>query len=99
MLRQQPVYQFPVPDVPPHEDVIWVAGDGGQGPRVPGVGQGVQVDDPEPPDGLEDEVPPDKPGAAGDEHGTFVVVQNSSFQLVSTSASQLVSFIADWPTG
>src|SRR5690606_37197225 len=68
VLGQQARHQGPVADVPVHEDVVGVALQRGQGVEVAGIGQRIEVDDPDTPrHRLEYEIAADETGAAGDE--------------------------------
>ena len=80
VLGEQAVHQLPVPDPPPHEDVVRILRDRREGLGIARVGKGVQVDHPELAGGhrIEDEVAPDKAGAAGDEDGRFLLPLQSA---------------------
>ena len=75
ILGEQTVHQFPVPDPPLHEDVVWIIRNRGQCVWVAGVGQGVEIDHPVVPDRSKNEVAAYKAGAAGDEDSLLLSLQ------------------------
>jgi hypothetical protein len=81
-LYEQAVYQLPVPDPTPHENVARILRDRREGLGIARISKGVQVHDLELAGGhrIEDEVAPDKAGAAGDENGLFLPLQSAPYQ-------------------
>ena len=75
ILGEQTVHQFPVPDPPLREDVVWIIRDRGQCLWVAGVGQGVEIDHPVVSDRSQNEVAAYKAGAAGDEDSLLLSLQ------------------------
>jgi hypothetical protein len=74
---EQTVHQLPIPDPPPHENVVGVLRDRKESLRVARISKGVQVDHLELPRRyrVEYEVATDKTRAAGNEDGLFLSLQ------------------------
>jgi hypothetical protein len=79
VLHEQAVHQLPVPDPPPHENVVRILRNRRERLRITRISKGVQVNDLEFARGhrLQDEISPDKAGAAGDEDRGFLSLQSA----------------------